>query len=118
MPASDTAPHEFTNVIIPLSDFTLTNSGDLSEIQIEMLRTRVRTVGISCLGPKVGRFELGIESIDCVTKTEAEVEGVKKTPEQLKEEAKIKSKPSPKIEDHMTYQMEGEMPEATKSKKR
>ncbi|ORY86629.1 complex I intermediate-associated protein 30-domain-containing protein [Leucosporidium creatinivorum] len=66
-PISDSAPHEWTNVLIPFSDFTLTNSGDLSEKQMEMLRTRVRTVGISVLGPREGRYELGIESIDAVS---------------------------------------------------
>lgn len=54
-PATDEAPHEWTDVLIPFSDFTLTNSGDLSAQQMEMLRTRVRTVGISVLGPKEGR---------------------------------------------------------------
>ncbi|KAK4047326.1 hypothetical protein OIV83_005504 [Microbotryomycetes sp. JL201] len=66
-PVTPDAPHEFTNVLIPFSDFTLTNSGDLSEKQIEMMRTRIRTVGISVLGPKEGRYELGIESIDAVS---------------------------------------------------
>lgn len=42
-------------MIIPLSDFTLTNSGMLSEKQLGMLRSAVRTVGISVLGPKEGR---------------------------------------------------------------
>ncbi|GJN93382.1 hypothetical protein Rhopal_006436-T1 [Rhodotorula paludigena] len=65
-PASDSAPHEWTDVLIPFSDFTLTNSGDLSAQQLDMLRTRVRTVGISVLGPKEGRYELGIEAIDAV----------------------------------------------------
>ncbi|GAA5953791.1 hypothetical protein JCM3765_006967 [Sporobolomyces pararoseus] len=66
-PASDTAPHEWSDVLIPFSDFTLTNSGDLSAQQMEMLRTRVRTVGISVLGPKEGRYELGIDTIDAVS---------------------------------------------------
>lgn len=65
-PESDSAAHEWADVLIPFRDFTLTNSGDLAESQIEMLRTRVRTVGVSCLGPKEGRFELGIERIDAV----------------------------------------------------
>lgn len=57
-PATPETPHEFTDVLIPFSDFTLTNSGDLSEIQIEMMRSKIRTVGISVLGPKVGRSVL------------------------------------------------------------
>lgn len=54
-PPSVDAPHEWTDLVIPFTDFTLTNSGDLSELQIEMLRTKVRTVGISVLGPLEGR---------------------------------------------------------------
>ncbi|GAA5955366.1 hypothetical protein JCM21900_005789 [Sporobolomyces salmonicolor] len=67
VPASEDAPHEWTDVLIPFSDFTLTNSGDLSAEQMEMLRSRVRTIGISVLGPREGRYELGIESIDAVS---------------------------------------------------
>jgi hypothetical protein len=55
VPQSDEAPHEWTDVLIPFSDFTLTNSGDMSEIQIEMMRTHVRTIGVSVLGPGEGR---------------------------------------------------------------
>lgn len=90
-PASDSAPHEWHDVLIPFQDFALTNSGDLSEQQIAMMRTRVRTIGVSVLGPKEGRYveeqpshflvlliadiyssaavryELGIESIDAVS---------------------------------------------------
>lgn len=99
-PPSADAPHEWTDLVIPFTDFTLTNSGDLSELQIEMLRTKVRTVGISVLGPLEGRlvyslctfililcrytmsmlkvfvldrYELGIESIDAISL----LEGVK-----------------------------------------
>lgn len=42
-------------MIIPLNDFTLTNSGMLSEKQMTMMRNAIRTVGISVLGPKEGR---------------------------------------------------------------
>ncbi|GAA6056629.1 hypothetical protein JCM3770_006364 [Rhodotorula araucariae] len=66
-PATEDAPHEWTDVLIPFSDFALTNSGDLSATQLEMLRTEVRTVGISVLGPLEGRYELGIEAIDAVS---------------------------------------------------
>lgn len=65
-PPQDDAPHPWTDVLIPLSDFTLTNSGDLSATQLDMLRTEVRTVGISVLGPLEGRYELGVERIDAV----------------------------------------------------
>ena len=69
-PSEVAHPHRWTSILIPLADFTLTNSGDLSEVQIEMLRSRIRTVGISVLGPMEGRYELGIEAIDAVSEEE------------------------------------------------
>ena len=54
-PASESDPHTWTDVLIPFSDFALTNSGELSAHQIEMMRQKVRSVGISVLGPKEGR---------------------------------------------------------------
>lgn len=54
------------DVLVPFSDFTLTNTGTMSEAQIEMYREKVRTIGISVLGPGEGPFELGVESFDCV----------------------------------------------------
>jgi len=59
-------PGKWQDVLVPFSDFTLTNTGALSETQIEMFREKVRTVGISVLGPGEGPFELGIESFECV----------------------------------------------------
>ena len=35
-----------------------------------MLRSKIRTVGISVLGPREGRYELGVESIDAVSEEE------------------------------------------------
>ncbi|GAA5866297.1 hypothetical protein JCM1840_004074 [Sporobolomyces johnsonii] len=81
-PASDDAPHEWTDVLIPFSDFTLTNSGDLSAQQMEMLRSKVRTIGISVLGPKEGRYELGIESIDAVSLDPSRAESYDNLPQQ------------------------------------
>lgn len=56
---------------IPFSDFTLTNSGTISEEQPVMLREKVRTVGISVLMPNTSAgevigdegltFDIGIE---------------------------------------------------------
>lgn len=42
---------------IPFSDFTLTNSGTISEEQPTMLREKVRTVGISVLMPNLTQNE-------------------------------------------------------------
>ncbi|SCV70176.1 BQ2448_1570 [Microbotryum intermedium] len=77
-PSSPEAPHEWCDVLIPFDDFALTNSGDMSELQIEMYRAKVRTVGISVLGPRQGRYELGIESIDAVSLDEAQADLARK----------------------------------------
>lgn len=58
-PASDSDPHDWTDVLIPFSDFALTNSGELSAHQLEMMRQKIRSVGISVLGPKEGRSVRG-----------------------------------------------------------
>lgn len=63
-PPNQDDPHQWSDVFIAFRDFTLTNSGDLSETQIEMLRSRVRTIGISVLGPKEGRFVSPIHHFD------------------------------------------------------
>ncbi|KAL7007241.1 hypothetical protein EMMF5_003080 [Cystobasidiomycetes sp. EMM_F5] len=59
-------PGKWQDVLVPFRDFTLTNSGSMAETQIEMYREKVRTVGISILGPGEGPFELGIESIESI----------------------------------------------------
>jgi NADH dehydrogenase [ubiquinone] 1 alpha subcomplex assembly factor 1 len=54
---------------IPFSSFVLTNSGEIVETQMEILRERVRTIGISILGGKSGvegPYELGIDNIRAV----------------------------------------------------
>lgn len=54
---------------IPLLSFVLTNSGEIVETRMEMLRDRIRTIGISVLGGKSGiegSYELGIDSIRAV----------------------------------------------------
>lgn len=47
----------------------LTNAGEIQQHQIQMLRERVRTIGISVLGAKngvKGPYELNIDSIRAV----------------------------------------------------
>jgi NADH dehydrogenase [ubiquinone] 1 alpha subcomplex assembly factor 1 len=51
-------PPEFVTLHLPLSSFVLTNSGHTSEKQMEMLYSRIRTVGFSLLGG--GRGEEGL----------------------------------------------------------
>lgn len=67
--------HRARNTQIPFADFALTNSGQMAEQQLSMMREKVRTVGISVMLP-IGAaggeqvvpldqdhpFDLGIES--------------------------------------------------------
>ncbi|CAE6446581.1 unnamed protein product [Rhizoctonia solani] len=60
---------EWEDISIPLSDFVMTNQGDLVQNQVRMMREKVRTIGISILGGKSrtqGKYELGIEFIRAV----------------------------------------------------
>jgi NADH dehydrogenase [ubiquinone] 1 alpha subcomplex assembly factor 1 len=54
---------------IPFENFILTNTGELVQHQIAMMRERIRTVGISLLGGNSGvsgSYDLGIDSIRAV----------------------------------------------------
>jgi len=60
---------EWEDVYIPLTAFVLTNAGEPVTTQVEMLRERIRTVGISLLGGHSGvegPYELGIDNIRAV----------------------------------------------------
>ncbi|EIW84201.1 complex I intermediate-associated protein CIA30 [Coniophora puteana RWD-64-598 SS2] len=57
------------DIFIPLENFVLTNTGEMVSEQIEMLRERVRTIGISLLGGNSGvsgPYDLGIASVRAV----------------------------------------------------
>ncbi|KAB5595777.1 Complex I intermediate-associated protein 30 [Ceratobasidium theobromae] len=57
---------QWENIMIPLSNFVLTNQGDLVPHQVKMMSEKVRSIGVSILGgvsKTQGRYELGIESI-------------------------------------------------------
>ncbi|QRV89434.1 complex I intermediate-associated protein CIA30 [Ceratobasidium sp. AG-Ba] len=57
---------EWEDIFIPISDFVLTNQGDLVQHQVKMMSEKIRTIGVSILGGKSGtqgRYELGIQSI-------------------------------------------------------
>lgn len=63
------SPRSDFNNQIPLKSFVLTNQGEVVTSQAEMLRERIRTVGISILGGTSGMegsYELGIESIKAI----------------------------------------------------
>lgn len=51
---------DWQSILVPFSDFTLTAKGNVVENQIGMFRSKVRTVGISVLGPGEGPFDLRI----------------------------------------------------------
>ncbi|KAG8683306.1 hypothetical protein FRC08_014361 [Ceratobasidium sp. 394] len=62
---------EWEDILIPISNFVLTNQGDLVQHQVRMMSEKIRTIGISILGGKSrtqGRYELGIQSIRAVNK--------------------------------------------------
>ncbi|CAO3693657.1 unnamed protein product [Umbelopsis ramanniana] len=56
-------PGEWQTVMIPLRDFVLTNNGMIQEDQIEMMRERVKTVGISITDREDGPFEIELDWI-------------------------------------------------------
>jgi NADH dehydrogenase [ubiquinone] 1 alpha subcomplex assembly factor 1 len=60
-PSSGPLP-SFTTLHLPLSSFVLTNSGHTAERQMEMLSSRVRTIGFSLLGG--GRGEEGMPIVN------------------------------------------------------
>lgn len=78
---------DWEDIMIPLSDFVLTNQGDLVQHQVKMMSEKVRTIGISILGGKSrtqGKYELGIESIRAVNeepRVEASSEHLGEPPE-------------------------------------
>lgn len=57
---------EWEDVLIPFSNFALTNKGEVMKNQFEMPRDEIRTIGISVL-EKPGVYELGLEKVDCVS---------------------------------------------------
>ncbi|KAI1321031.1 hypothetical protein EDD11_008612 [Mortierella claussenii] len=59
-------PGEWETVLIPFTDFILTNRGFIQENQIEIFRERVKNVGVSIIDRKSGPFELEIEAISAV----------------------------------------------------
>lgn len=63
------APTDCNSFKIPFENFILTNTGELVQHQITMMRERIRTVGISLLGGNSGvpgSYDLGIDSIRAV----------------------------------------------------
>ncbi len=52
------------NSQIPIKDFTLTAHGELVRERIDMFREKVKTVGISVIGPGEGSFDVRIKEIN------------------------------------------------------
>lgn len=69
------------DVFLPFSSFVRTNSGEMSEAQITMMRERIRSVGISILGGNSGfsgKYELGIDHIRIVNEEDVTDEPLEK----------------------------------------
>ena len=49
---------DWQDVLIPFCDFTTTKNGNVVESQVQMDRRKLKTVGISVLGPGEGPFDL------------------------------------------------------------
>ena len=56
-------PGEWETVIIKISSFVRTNHGEVVEPQTEMMRQKVRTVGVSLTDRVPGPFDLAISSV-------------------------------------------------------
>ncbi|CAO3660526.1 unnamed protein product [Umbelopsis vinacea] len=56
-------PGEWQTVMIPFRDFVLTNNGMIQEDQIDMMREKIKTVGISLTDREEGPFEIEIDWI-------------------------------------------------------
>ena len=57
-------PGEWEDVMLPWTDFTLTNNGQIQETQVEMDKYRLKTVGISVLDRLPGPFSLDVHYIN------------------------------------------------------
>ena len=56
-------PGEWETVLIKWNDFVRTNHGMVVEPQTELLRERVKSIGIGSIDRQVGRYDLAIEKI-------------------------------------------------------
>lgn len=56
-------PGEWETVLIKWNDFVRTNHGAVVEPQTEMLRERVKTIGIGSIDRQVGPYDLSIEKM-------------------------------------------------------
>ncbi|TVY19530.1 Mitochondrial complex I intermediate-associated protein 30 [Lachnellula arida] len=86
-------PGEWETVLIQWSDFVRTNHGVVVEPQREMLKQKIRTVGIGLIDRIPGNYDLSIERIWGTNKAEEELF---KEDDRL-EEGKLKNKHGAKI---------------------
>ena len=56
-------PGEWEVVMLPFDDFTLTNNGQIQEMQVDMDKYRLKTVGLSILDRLPGKFGIEIQYI-------------------------------------------------------
>lgn len=69
------SPGEWETVIIPFSAFVRTNYGMVVEPQKEMLRQKVRSVGVGLIDRVPGAFELGIADVYATNRAPVRVVG-------------------------------------------
>jgi len=65
-------PGEWETVLIPFRDFILTNNAEIQEQQVIMLRERVKTVGVSIMDQRVGKFSLELDWIKAINSNSTE----------------------------------------------
>lgn len=84
-------PGEWETVVIRFNDFVRTNHGYVVEPQTEMLRQKVRTVGIGLTDRVPGPFDLSIERI-WATNNPREADHIEPEVEEAPKEGQLKSK--------------------------
>jgi NADH dehydrogenase [ubiquinone] 1 alpha subcomplex assembly factor 1 len=86
-------PGEWETVLIKWNDFVRTNHGVVIEPQTELLRQKVRTVGVGLIDRIPGKFDISIERIWATNKLTAE----DAAEDERLEEGQLKSKHGEKI---------------------
>jgi len=82
-------PGDWETVLIRWNDFVRTNHGMVVEPQTELLRERVKSVGIGSIDRQVGPYDLSIEKIWATNDPEGKLEPDEDTPEGRRKEIEI-----------------------------
>jgi len=74
--------NDWEDIFIPFTNFVRTNSGEMSQNQLQMFKEKVRSIGVSILGGNSGvegSYELGIDSIRAVNEQDVQAVEAKNT---------------------------------------